>query len=193
MHQKNIYIKLTLAIHCRRFKVWPKIFAFGLLVFGLCLYTTENHAEDSLITVTEAVWTNGIDNMKNPKKTYEESAYDVKELYLWMRIQGQEDALEILDSQGKLPIQHLWIYSTGLSQIPTGNIKPIDVIDLSVGKKDKLDKLRLEVKERGFFDWRTWSMKKNITRGWWFVKILYADNSPVLCNDQPCEYAIEVH
>jgi len=156
-------------------------------------YENETQAENSLITITEAVWTSGVDDMKNPKKIYEETASSVQKLYLWMRIQGKEKALEVLDSQGKLPIQHLWIYSTGMSQVDAGSLKPIDAIDLTVGKKDKINKLRLEVNERGFFDWRTWSMKRNITRGWWLVKILYADKTPVLCNDQPCEYAIKVH
>jgi len=153
---------------------------------------TELRSEESLLTISEAVWTSGIDNMKNPKQIYEETTSGVHQLYLWMRIRGQERALEVLDSQGKLPIQHLWIYSTGISQVDAGSPKPIDAIDLTVGKKDKLSKLRLEVKKRGFFDWRTWSMKKNITKGGWLVKLLYADGSPVLCDDKPCEYAIEV-
>jgi hypothetical protein len=155
-------------------------------------YKDEMSVENSLITITKAAWTSGVDNMKNPKEIYKESVSDVQRLYLWMRIRGKEKALEVLDSEGKLPIQHLWIYSTGMSQVNAGSLRPTDAIDLTVGKKDKIDKLRSEVNERGFFDWRTWSMKKNITKGWWLVKILYADGSPVLCDNKPCTYAIEV-
>lgn len=72
--------------------------------------------------------------------------------------------------------------------------KLIDAIDLSVGKKEKLREIELELRERGFFDWRTWSVKRNIRRGEWYVYLVYGDGNPVLCEDgrKKCMFKIQV-
>lgn len=166
---------------------------FILIVLIIMLASGQKvYAEDPLITIVKAVWTDGVDNKRNPKQEYGESVSSSKHLYLWTRVKGGEEALNILESRGKLPIRHKWYTYIGTSPQFEESQKPIDAVNLSVGKKAKINELRLEVDNHGYFDWRTWSMKKNIRAGWWKVRIVYEDGEPVLCEDEPCEYVINV-
>ena len=193
MFLKDIFMHLFISVHNIFFKRFQVVCTLMLIIsLNLYLCLTQTYAEDSLISVTKAVWTNGIDKSKDPKKIYKEVATGTQPLYLWMHIRGSERALEILSSQGKLPIRHKWYKYIGYAGYFDESQTPIDAIELSVGKKAKLDELSLEIKTRGYFDWRTWSMKRNIKPGWWKVIIVYANDDPVLCEEKPCAYAIEV-
>jgi hypothetical protein len=73
------------------------------------------------------------------------------------------------------------------------NAELIDAVDLSIGRANKVVALQRELQERGYFDWRTWSGKKNARVGRWKVKIVFADNTPVPCQASlPCDFVINV-
>lgn len=156
------------------------------LLLGLPVF-----AENPHVTVAEAVWTSAIGNDKMPQKRYAKQA-PLAPLYLWMRLQADEQVLQVLREQGKLPIRHKWFRSRFGRLYFDRTQRPIDSIDLTVGTREKLQKLQVEIEQRGFFDWRTWSGKRNMQRGYWRVRVVYADNTPVLCEGIPCVYDIKV-
>lgn len=163
-------------------------FALAFLLVGI----SPSMAEPPLITISEAVWTNGVDNNKNPMKRYEDSVEGNRQIYLWTKLQGEDEALSYLKNRGKLPIRHQWYVYLGPDPSFEETMEPIDAVRLTVGGKDVLQKLNWQLQEKGHFEWRTWSAKKNTRPGWWKVKIVYSDGEPVLCEDDPCEYFIEI-
>lgn len=119
-------------------------------------------------------------------------------LYFWMRIQGNAETLEELESKGMLPIRHRWVRYGGLASSVEPDATPTDEIVLGVGKETLLPRLRQEFDGRRHFDWRTWSVKKNLRAGRWAVDVLYGDarRSPVQCrlggDTKPCHFEIDV-
>ncbi len=152
--------------------------------------------KDSLIEISQAVWTSGVD--RGSRKHLGELAEAPRNaaLYLWMNIKGSNIALDRLAAEGKLPIRHKWFRETISSIRPEGVTQMTDNINLPAGTKPVLDGLRQEVRTRRFFDWHTWSSKENLSPGNWFVTVHYADNKPVLCGDRdgrsPCKFSIKV-
>lgn len=162
--------------------------------FVLFLSVVPCWAAEHLLDVVKGVWAKGINNDKQPTLEVTDTVSDIRKLYFWTQIEGSEKALDILSSKGKLPIRHKWYTYYGVTLETDGSQQPIDEINLSVGKIDKLKILKSEVSGNGSFKWRTWSMKNNIRSGIWMVKIVYADGKPVYCEelDGPCEYTIKV-
>lgn len=178
---------------CRRTILTPVM--IGLAVFvALSLATTNVHAEEQLIVVKQTAWTNHVDKKsRQVEKTYQNTA-PVAPLYLWMRVTGGEAALAQLKEEGKLPIRHKWFLERLIGTTPEGVTTMLDDINIPAGANRLLEQLQYEVNQRGFFDWRTWSMKEHIRRGLWRVRVVYADGEPVLCGQEnvPCEFAIRV-
>ena len=121
-------------------------------------------------------------------------------LYLWTRIEADAGALRELELKGMLPIRHRWWRTGGIIPTPERGGQLIDEIVLGVGKAEVIGRLNHELMERGFFDWRTWSMKEHITPGTWEVEIVYSDpaSTPVACRRAnssqtiPCRFGIVV-
>jgi hypothetical protein len=169
-----------------------------VIVSSLCLLgglgLTGAIAEDAkeLLEINEIIWTDGVDlETKKPMTIYQETALKGS-LYLWMKIRGNQQALEELRQNSKLPIRHKWFSYIGTRPYFDSTKEPTDTIDLSVGKREVLSELNAELDNRGFFEWRVWSGKKNVRAGWWRVDVVYADNQPVMCGKEPCVYNILV-
>jgi hypothetical protein len=93
-------------------------------------------------------------------------------LFLWMEIRAGERALTMLEAKGEMPVYHAWASEIGV----------IDLINIGITKKkwlEQADAVRNEVKQRGFFTWRTQSYKRNLTEGRWYVSVLDANKKPV--------------
>jgi hypothetical protein len=147
--------------------------------------------EADLVSVAEAHWTSRIDDGGTYGRTLAHASAN-HPLYLWTRLKGTGAALAELRAKGKLPIRHQWTSSTGTLRIPSAVEVPTDAITLDVGRPESFDPLQLEVTSRGFFDWRTWSMKQRAFRGLWVVSVVYANGEPVTCDGIPCRYSIRV-
>ncbi len=163
--------------------------------------------DQGLIQVEDARWCSGVngDNRQcqNPVTASSTATAEVnyKPLYLWTRISGKEAAISKLERCGKLPVYHKWYvikyYGAGKEKAQL-----IDEIPLCAGGEKHHGKcrsvsqvanlLRLELRERGFFDWTTWSYKQRVYRGSWQVRLLYNDNTAVMCGDAPCIYRARV-
>jgi len=186
------YIILCLALCCGGFSA----------LAGEC-----DQFDQDLIQVEDARWCNGVAGDTRQcqgavaASSTEPAALHYKPLYLWTRISGKESAISKLERCGKLPVYHKWYvikyYGAGKEKAQL-----IDEIPLCAGGEKHegrcrsvaqvADLLRLELRERGFFDWTTWSYKKRVYRGSWQVRLLYNDNTAVMCGDTPCIYRARV-
>jgi len=148
-------------------------------------------ADEARLTVEKAVWTDGVE-ARSHGVVYSNTA-PVAPLYLWMKVTGSEWALQRLQEAGKLPIYHQWFRYSVIGASSEGVTEMIDNIKIPAGSRNLVGALESEINHRGFFDWTTWSMKENIRRGKWVVKVVYADGSAVLCEgDKACQYEILV-
>jgi hypothetical protein len=148
-------------------------------------------AEEPLLTIEKAVWTDEVTDYQHGF-VYTDSA-PVGPLFLWMSVRGKGGALKKLQEAGKLPIYHKWYHHTIAGISSEGVTDTIDRIPIQTGKQEFIEELRGEISLRGFFNWRTWSMKENARRGNWAVKLVYADNTPVKCTgNKGCEYKITI-
>lgn len=149
--------------------------------------------DGSLIKVQEVIWTTGIDENRNYTDRLQGSG-SPGPLYLWMQVMGGQEALAQLRENGELPLRHKWFRIIGSIVAPNRSHSLTDEINLTIGGRDEIiHKLEMELAEKRYFDWRTWSMKQNIRPGRWEVWLVYADNTPVLDADgQPCKYVIDI-
>ena len=95
-----------------------------------------------------------------------------EELFLWMEIKAGQRALTMLEAKGEMPVYHAWASEIGV----------IDLINIGITKEkwlEQADAIRNEVKQRGFFTWRTQSYKRNLKEGRWYVSVLDANKKPV--------------
>lgn len=149
-----------------------------------------------LIEIEKAVWTGSVNqDTKQPASAISKGSVGVR-LVLWMHLKGTQEALSKLASEGKLPLRHKWFRGTITGFHAEGVAKPTDEIEIPAAKRGVMNKLSNEVRTLGYFNWRTWSSKEKLARGHWRVKVVYADNTPVLCSAssgwKSCEYEIEV-
>lgn len=149
-----------------------------------------------LIEIEKAVWTGSVNqDTKQPTSNISKGSVGTR-LVLWMHVKGTQGALSRLAPEGKLPLRHKWFRGTITGFHSEGVAKPTDEIEIPAAKRGVMDKLSNEVRTLGYFNWRTWSSKEKLSRGHWRVKVVYADNTPVLCSAssgwKPCEYEIEV-
>lgn len=177
-------------VQFRRYFRIDLVFMFSLCAWGM-ISPGFVQADETRLTVVMAVWTNSVE-ARNYGAVFSNKA-PVAPLYLWMKVKGTEWALQRLQEAGKLPIYHRWFRYSVMGASSEGVTEMIDNIKIPAGSRNLADKLETEITHRGFFDWTTWSMKENIRRGRWVVKVVYADGSAVLCEgDKACEYEILV-
>lgn len=159
---------------------------------GLILSSLAIGADHKAVIITKGVWSTGVGDNKEPSDELSDIVSDAEQLYFYTLVQGNKNALKILETQGKLPLRHKWYHYYGATPNPEGSQTPTDAINLNIGKVQILSKLKAEVSNSGHFNWRTWSMKQNISPGLWVIRIVYADGSSVYCKDidAPCEYKI---
>ena len=125
-----------------------------------------------------------------------------QQLFLWLRIEANEDALRVLEKKGMLPIRCRWVHYVGTMVSLENSRELIDEIKLGVGTNTLVAKLKQEIvnNPNHGFDWRTWSMKKQIQYGDWEVEVVYSDpqSTPLLCLPKhgrepvPCHFEISV-
>ncbi|MDQ6961034.1 MAG: hypothetical protein Q9M28_00690 [Mariprofundaceae bacterium] len=118
-----------------------------------------------LLEIIDLAWCSGISSHQNLQESnkpigFYRSGHAPKhaKLYLWMKVQGGQKALDRLKDGKSLRIVQKWQRLVHF-QTKTERIK------VSIGKKSlsqqTLRRLQHEVNERGYFDWRTWDSKKN--------------------------------
>lgn len=113
-----------------------------------------------------------------------------RKVYVWMRTAGTKPALDRLVREKRLPLKHSWHYQVGARWIVQQTI----VVSGSGVSDNVIGGLYKELKNRKFFDWRTWSNKVNLQPGRWRITILDRLGAPVLCIDDigPCEIEFEI-
>ncbi len=93
-------------------------------------------------------------------------------VFLWMEIRAGERALTMFEAKGQMSIYHAWASEKWVT----------DIIDIGITKERWLElreAIRGEVKQKGFFTWRTYSAKRNFKEGRFYVSVLDANKKPV--------------
>ncbi len=110
---------------------------------------------------------------------------------LWTRLQGDSTALEALAAGRPLYIVHGWKQGTP----PWGEQQITMARSIQAGRIQPpvLEKLRLEVASRNYFDWRTWTRRDLGQSGTYRVWIGDFRDQPYPCGaDRPagCQHAV---
>lgn len=162
---------------------------------GLTAAVVGTPARAASLEVAEAAWAVGVRDLAYVARI--DGAADVRRpLYFWTRLKADAAALAELQARGQLPIRHRWIRYVG-PEPDFQTVRPTDEIAVGAAAAPLIERLRGEVRARGFFDWRTWSVKRNLRTGSWLVELVYQDGQPVLCASsvgatEPCRYRISV-
>ncbi|MBC3875034.1 hypothetical protein [Undibacterium flavidum] len=173
------------------------VFRLGVMVL-VCLWSLNLFAQEK-IQLERMVLTDSIDRQNRQFRNKLTSPIHGKKAYVWMQLRGSAALLELLrqSSQGSLPIRHEW-YKYQSDEISAETPDTLNLsVDLSVGKKDVLQKLSYELAADGAFTWRVWSGKEQLSTGWWRVDLVYATGEPVLCptvdnKQKACKFSFEV-
>jgi hypothetical protein len=151
------------------------------------------------VRVESFMWTDAVDRQTRQFQGKLVQPIRGKKAFLWMQLQGSAALLARLQNstKGSMPIRHEW-YKYQSDSIAAESPDTLDLaVDLTVGKKESLQKLAFEAGATGAFRWRVWSGKQQLTPGWWRVDLVYASGAPVICPTsenklKPCKFVIEV-
>ena len=120
-------------------------------VFFIVFANAVVHAQE--IEITRADFCLGIKN-REPLSTVRDSIRLAanSELFFWMEFQGGQKAIQTLEATGQLLVKHQW--RRGI--IVTDTIE----VGITVDKwLENRDAIRTQVREKGFFTYRTYSYK----------------------------------
>jgi hypothetical protein len=111
-------------------------------------------------------------------------------VYLSMTLDGTQAAIDRMQAGAPLAIQVHWTRDNA----GTAPGAPDLITDLTIGRPGLASALDGEVNRSGYFEWRTWARKDNLSPGPWTVSVTYPDGQPLTCgpDGQPCRFAINV-
>jgi hypothetical protein len=147
-------------------------FKFALLLMAFFIFIPHGHAQP-LFEVERESFCKSVEG-REPMDPFSGVA-EIKKgesVFLWMEIRAGERALTMLEAKGQMSIYHAWASEKGVT----------DIIDIGITKERWLElreAIRGEVKQKGFFTWRTYSAKRNFKEGRFYVSVLDANKKPV--------------
>ena len=144
--------------------------------------------------ITEFAWTNTVNSERNFDKKYVDRG-PTAPIVFWTKVQATKEALDSLRKDGRLPIWHKWFVNCGATFRFDVSKDPIDVIDLgSIPRETAVQQLQIEVDNRGYFDWRTWSRKERVSSCWYTIKVVDNKDSILYCEEikDDCELTIKL-
>lgn len=162
---------------------WKQLCAHAVLTAGFIMLAISpagavSGYDDEVLAIDYA-WTSEILD-RDPKDRLH-GTITISPLNLWIKISGDEKALLRLSREG-LPLRHVWHYFGKSKVFKLGDSTTTDEISTDVAKSEALSgKLMQEVRQKGKFDWRSWSRKENLYPGQWGVRLFYANGARVRC------------
>ena len=147
-------------------------FKFTLLLMAFFIFIPHGNAQP-LFEVERESFCKGVQG-REPMNPFSGVA-EIKKgegVFLWMEVKVGERALTMLEAKGQMSIYHAWASEKGVT----------DIIDVGITKERWLElreAIRGEVKQKGFFTWRTYSAKRNFKEGRFYVSVLDANKKPV--------------
>jgi hypothetical protein len=143
----------------------------------------------SPLEVTQWSWTGPDGSAGGPQQrpTFDEAPGGP--LYLWLRLNGGEKAVDDIRANGALTIEVHWTRASGPS-LAAPNL----VTELSIGDPGVLRRLEREVRQRGYFEWHSWAEKDTLSPGRWIVSLTYPSGQPVSCGEDhaACQMAVDI-
>ncbi len=154
--------------------------------------TTAYAQTQDLLTIDRAVLADAVDGTSRSFVHAVVSPLRRKQVYFWMQLRGTPELLDqIKSANGKLTIHHVWRRYV-FNRVETAFDKSLDI-----GRAEDMAKLGEQVAANGYFTWRVWSDKLNLTPGNWRIDLELNGHEPVMCQSgdeepQPCSYPFEV-
>ena len=167
------------------------------VAIGFCMTApalAEEQSNSDGIFVAKFAWTNKVNSERNFEEKYVDRGPNAPIMF-WTKVHARQDALESLSKEGRLPIWHQWFVSCGDEYLVDQLEKPIDAIKLgNISSETIVPKLQSEIKKQGYFDWRTWSEKENVSSCWYRVKVVDNKNKILYCKEieKSCELTIKI-
>lgn len=148
------------------------VFQFTLILITVFIFIPHGHAQP-LFEVERESFCKRVEE-REPMDPFSGVAEIKKgeDVFLWMEVKAGERALTMLEAKGQMSIYHAWASEKGVT----------DIIDIGITKERWLElreAIRGEVKQKGFFTWRTYSAKRNFKEGRFYVSVLDANKKPV--------------
>lgn len=173
-----------------------QVFFLGLLIMASeCLaqkmLTKQGYFKSQIFDVQNAIWCSSVEN--GTPGVNIRSAKVGRPLSFWVQLSSSKrESLEILKSI-KQPIIIKWFHLSGDGAIPEWD-SYLQLNDLRLDEnKNTLRQKESSLKSKGNFIYNTWTSIPSVTRsGAYIVRLVFYDNSPVICNNAPCEYKINI-
>lgn len=141
------------------------------------------------LQIADWAWTKTIQK-SCPTQRLEKGQKQEAPVYLWMKIVGGKKALKTLRKKGRLSLRHIWIKEDEEGQVIKKEVVQLD----KKGTKGILKKFSLELKTNQFFDWRTWSVKHNLSPGLWRVQVVDNAGKPIPCVEGlDCTFNLQIN
>ncbi len=136
------------------------------------------------LKVVEGVFTPSVGPDKRYTRALDRTG-PVQPVFLWTMIMADQQVLDRLEKERKLPIYHLWFYyGDGITpQYQSESLQHEQPLDVGSADDRVFETLRNQLKDHSVFTWRTWSRKARVAEGHWKVQIVYRDLSPVPCGE----------
>jgi hypothetical protein len=146
--------------------------------------------KERLFTVKEAFWCNEVKAGVPDKKISKGKVG--QPFFLWVNFQGKQESLDLL-KENPMPIVAKWFrYSSYGLSLEGGEEQDDEVASLNA-KEKWFSKKKMELKKSTTFTFSFWTSNPVLRRaGTYYVRLVYYDNTPVQCDDLPCEYKIIV-
>ena len=172
-------------------------FAIVSILVVLCASASTFAQEDlngARLVVAEFAWTNVVNSEGNIDQRFDNRA-PVAPIVFWTKVHGTRNAMESLRRENRLPIWHKWFVNCGSTYRFDRSIDPIDAIDLGdISTGSIVQELQIELDNRGYFDWRTWSKKERVSSCSYTVRVVDNRDSPLYCQEVngDCEITIRL-
>lgn len=141
------------------------------------------------------VWSTGVDRTTRQFRNPVSPPVRPGPLFIWLTVHGDDEALKWMrqDPSGAIPVYVIWM-RRGLDGYYSDRA---DVVELSVGNKDTVGLLAMQLEQEGTFSWRVWSGKSFARSGNWRVRIIDRWGGYLMCRAEgggiaECDLEIEV-
>jgi len=173
------------------------ILFYWLYLSGSSVVANEiiNESSSNYLIELEGTWTDRVIN-REPVNSYDTGVVSLANLtggtlYFRALLKGFDGALNLLEARRYLQLNYIWHYTlfttTGQTTVTIPKIGRLTT--------EQLSGLRNELRNRGFFDWRSWSYFPVWTGEWRMeIEVVKPAGIALKCGDQigRCEFKIMV-
>ncbi|MEK6781716.1 MAG: hypothetical protein AABY93_08415 [Bacteroidota bacterium] len=151
----------------------------------------EGYFKTQIFDVQQALWCKSVENATAGEQV--SSAKVGQPLSFWVQLSSSKrESIEVLKSI-KQPVIIKWFQLSGDGAIPEWD-SFLQLNDLRLDdNQNSLSQKESALTNTGSFIYNTWTSIPSVTRsGAYIVRLVFYDNSPLMCDNGPCEYQINI-